>query len=1027
MRDHPIFRLHFGLLLIAILALHAVANDFFENEVRPLLQERCIECHSAEKQKGGLRLDSRSGWQQGGDTGPALVPGKPEESLLLKAVKYTLPDLHMPPKERLKPHQVAVLEKWIASGAPDPRDSAPAKNLLSTPVDLEKGKTHWAFRPLQPTPPASSTASENHPIDRLLAAERDRNGLAPNPRANRRTLIRRATFDLTGLPPTPTEIAAFERDPAPDRVAFASVVDRLLASPAYGERWGRHWLDVARYADTAGDGSDYPVREAVRYRDWVINALNRDLPFNTFLRQQIAGDILAKSSPKEQYADLVTATGFLAIGKRYGYKPSPDFQHLDFADAIDSIGRSLLGISLGCARCHDHKYEPITTQDYYALYGILQSTTWAFPGGEEQKRPSHFPSLLPPDETKRLEDAHAVKVSALDTSLAQLASEKAKLDNSLAGGAPGLDFEDQKPSTAPAKPWLSQGSNRIETDAQSPFKHLHPMGKQGVRVGGGASGDGIRYVLAGPLRLTANNQIHFSVDFRVPTTNNSAPGAHRLYLGRGVIQSTALDFSLSSDTFAMKRNGAWESLRPLMPGEWLTLHVLIDGSSNMITGHVGRIGDLTPLPKTPIPAAWDKSIDTFICDGNGHTKGTPPSHDIDNLAIRYTPVPSPDSAPVEMKAPTPEQLARLKSLNEEITRITKERDSLKEEPAYPVAYAVSEGKPTDVKVQRRGEPDKLGETVPRRFLSVLGGQPIQDPERSSGRLDLADWIVRDHAALTARVFVNRVWQWHFGSGIVTTPSDFGTRGEPPSHPELLEWLANEFIRSEWSVKSLHRLVLSSDAYAMTSSISPDNHSKDATNRWLWRANRTPLDAESLRDAMLFVAGDLDTSTPQPHPFPAVNTWKFTIHNPFHATYENDRRSIYLMSQRNRRHPFLTLFDAADPNMSVAARFPTITPNQTLYLMNSPFVAARAKSLATRLLRETGPEEQRIRTAVERTHGTAASSEQVAEILAFLQSFPAQLPPETSASTKPQENAPQLAAWTALSRVLLTSNAFLYVD
>ena len=1008
--------------LACFLSLAANANDFFENNIRPLLQDRCIECHGAAKQKGGLRLDSREGWQTGGDTGAALVPGKPEESLLLKAVRYTLPDLHMPPKERLHPDQVALLEKWIATGALDPRDRPPTSPLLSAPVDLEKGRTHWAFQPLQ-QPLPKTHAKITHPIDQFLEAIRDKNGLSPNPRTNRRTLIRRATFDLTGLPPTPAEIHAFEQDAASDSIAFTTVVNRLLASPAYGERWGRHWLDVARYADTAGDGSDYPVREAGRYRDWVVSAFNNDLPFNTFIRQQIAGDILAKTAPPEQYADLVTATGFLAIGKRYGYKPSPDYQHLDFADAIDSLGRSLLGMSLGCARCHDHKYEPITTQDYYALYGILQSTTWAFPGGEEQKRPSHFPSLLPPNETQRLEQAHAQRLDKLDKKISALASERNSLDSAIFGGAPGLGFEDQTSSKPPGKPWLSQGNNTVEPDAQSPYNHLHPSGKLGVRVGGGASGDGIRYVLAAPLRLTPENQIHFAIDLRVPANSQTGPGAHRLYLGQGVIASTVADFSLSSDSFAMKRGGTWEPIRKLIPGEWLTLSVKIDGKSGLITGHIGKPGDLTALPETAIPPAWNKTLDTFICDGNGHTQGIPPAHDLDNLGIRHSPIPAPGAPAVDSKPPTPQQLARLKEVDAESANLAKERDSLKDEPVYPVAYAVSEGKPTDVKVQKRGEPDKLGELVPRRFLSVLGAKNVEQPEINSGRLDLADWITRDHSAITARVFANRVWQWHFGTGIVSTPSDFGTRGEPPSHPELLEWLAASFIESGWSVKALHRLILSSDAYAMESHLSDKTRAKDASNRWLSAFNRRPLDAESLRDAMLFVSGDLDTTPPQPHPFPPVGSWKFTIHNPFHAVYESNRRSLYLMSQRNRRHPFLTLFDAADPNMSVASRFPTITPNQTLFLMNSPFVAKRAQSLASRLLKSSANDTDRIRLALETVHGSQPSPEQIAELTAFLQNFPNSNPSEKTGETTPQP----LAAWTSVARVLLTSNAFLYVD
>jgi hypothetical protein len=1002
---------------------NAGATEFFENHIRPLLEERCVECHGASKSKGGLRLDSRQGWQQGGDTGTAIIPGKAAESLLVKAVRYTLPDLHMPPKERLSPAQVALLEQWINEGAVDPRDTPPTSNLNASPVDLDAGRKHWAFQPLlHVLPPAVSPAAA-HPVDRFLEKERMRQGIVANPRADRRSLLRRATFDLTGLPPTPEELASFENDSSPDREAFARAVDRLLGTHAYGERWARHWLDVARYADTAGDGSDYPVREAGLYRDWVVRSFERDLPVDEFLRQQIAGDILAREAPETEYADLVTATGFLAIGKRYGYKPSPDFQHLDFADVIDSVGRSLLGLSLGCARCHDHKYEPVTTADYYALYGIFQSTTWAFPGGEEQKRPSQFPSLLPPAQTREREEARARETAAIEGRIAPLQEEKNRLSSHFFGGWADLGFEEQSAGKAPSKPWLSQGSNTVLAESQSPYVHIHPKGNVGVRVGGGKSGDGIRYVLASPLKLEKPGALHFSLDFRVPETTPTGQGAHRLYLGRGVILSTAADFSLSTDAFAMRREGGWEVIRSLAPGQWYTLQVRFDGADNSIRGFVGKPGDMTPLPVTPIPPSWDRTLDTFICDGNGHTPGVPAPHDLDNIGIRRDAFPAPGEVIVEDRKPSEQTVARIKELEKIIAELAQKRDALKAEPAYPVAYAVAEGKPSDARIQKRGEPEKLGDAVPRRFLSVLGGKAVENSEGASGRRDLANWITRDHAALTARVFVNRVWQWHFGVGLVGTPSDFGTRGEKPSHPELLDWLAGEFIQSGWSLKFLHKLLLSSDAYAMSSAVEPAHQKTDAANRWLGRYGRFALDAESLRDAMLEVSGELDHTPPAPHPFPEVGTWKYTIHNPFHAVYQSHRRSLYLMIQRNRRHPFLALFDSADPNLSVASRFPTITPKQTLFLMNSPFVAERASGLAKRLLSHPGSEAERIRFALELTHAVKADAEEIHAVEGFLEKHRQQ----DTAGRAAEIEAVEQRAWTALSRILLTSNAFLYVD
>jgi hypothetical protein len=316
---------------------------------------------------------------------------------LIRAVKYEEDGPQMPPADKggkLPAAEIAALVEWVERGAVDPRTSAARLGGMT----VAEARHWWAFQPLQPVqPPAvKEQAWPVNAIDQFVLAGLEQKGLQHVGSADKRTLIRRVTFDLTGLPPTPEEIAAFLKDDSPR--AWDDLIDRLLASPAYGERWGRHWLDVARYADTAGDGADYPVREAVKYRDWVIQALNADLPYDRFVQEQIAGDILARTAPESEYASHVTATGFLAIGKRYGYAPNPDFQHLDFADVIDSVGRSLLGLSIGCARCHDHKYDPVTANDYYALYGIFQSTKWAFPGGEEHKRPAHLPALVPAAE-----------------------------------------------------------------------------------------------------------------------------------------------------------------------------------------------------------------------------------------------------------------------------------------------------------------------------------------------------------------------------------------------------------------------------------------------------------------------------------------------------------------------------------------------------------------------------------------------------------------------------------------------------
>ena len=503
--------------LLLILPLYAAdsGTDFFESNVRPVLVKHCQECHGEKKQEGGLRLDSRDAWMRGGDRGEAIIVGEPNKSLLIQAVRHEDPDLQMPPNaKKLTMAEIADLEAWVERGATDPRRESQAET--SKRLSLEQAGAFWSFQPVQKVAPPQDPEDQwsRNPIDVFVHAQLKDQNLSPVGDADRRTLIRRATFDLTGLPPTPEEIDSFLRDQDKSEVAFKKLVDRLLDSSSYGERWGRHWLDVARYADTAGDGSDYPVREAGKYRNWVINALNKDQPFDEFIREQIAGDILALTGPAEQYADRVTATGFLAIGKRYGYKASPDYQYLDFGDVIDSVGRSLLGLSIGCARCHDHKYDPISAADYYAMYGILESTQWAFPGGEEQKRPAHFPPLVPPDEVARREKTKAEQLAQLDKEIASKKRRRLELDPDREAGGADLGFEAQQSGKPLGKPWVSAGPIDVLAEAQSPFNHVHPQGKLGVRIGSGQPHEGLRYVFESGLRATSDKQMHFTIDFR---------------------------------------------------------------------------------------------------------------------------------------------------------------------------------------------------------------------------------------------------------------------------------------------------------------------------------------------------------------------------------------------------------------------------------------------------------------------------------------------------------------------------------
>jgi hypothetical protein len=726
------------------------AETFFETKVRPVFQQVCYRCHGGQKTSGRLRIDSRETLLRGGESGPAVVPGEPEKSLLLQAVRHRHETIHMPPDKRLPDAVIADLERWVREGAAWPR----ASKVGGPPSRPEQ---HWAFQPVRAVVPPDPTGWAEQPVDCFVMAKLRQQGLKPVGSAGKRALIRRATFDLIGLPPRPEDVERFLADDSPD--AFRTVVERLLASPHYGERWGRHWMDVARYADTAGDNADYPIPEIYLYRDYIIDSFNKDKPYDAFVREQLAGDILVRNGPREAFAERVIATGFLALSRRYATAPY-ELWHLTLDDAIATTGAAFLGLTLGCARCHDHKFDPVTTQDYYALYGIFAGTTFPYTGSEE---------------------------------------------------------------------------------------------------------------------------------------------------------------------FASK--------------------------------HEPRM-NLAPL--------------------------SPP---------------------------------------EEVRARDKARPASEPPAGVPTAYAVTEGKPVSARIHVKGDPSNPGPIVPRGVPKFLaGGRPIRFPDDGSGRLQLAEWLTRPDHPLTARVMVNRIWQHHFGKGIVATPSNFGVRGEPPTHPELLDYLAREFVQSGWSVKHMHRLILLSKTYRLAAEHDTANAAKDPANRWYWRHDRRRLDAEALRDAMLTVAGDLDSSRPQGHPFPPPSSWRWTQHSPFKEVYPSAHRSVYLMTQRFQRHPFLALFDGPDTNESTAARGTSTVPLQALYLMNNPFTQKRAEGLARRLIAASADPAKRVESAYAWARCRRPTAAEVAKAVAYVR----RCEEELTGLGVPAGQC-EREAWTSFGRVILTANEFVYLD
>lgn len=994
---------------------------FFEREVRPLLVETCLGCHGSKKQESGLRMDSQAAMVKGGDSGPAIQLESLEKSLILQAISYE-GDIRMPPKGKLTPAQTDVLRKWVLSGAAWPASSVTVNSVRPGEITPEERK-HWSFQPVQlpAVPEVKQGGWAKSDIDRFILAKLEANNLAPVEDATKRALLRRVTFDLIGLPPTPDEIAAFLADESPK--AWKNVVDRLLASPHYGERWGRHWLDVARYADTAGDGADYPIREAYKYRNYVINALNADMPYDQFVREQIAGDILAAKSPDNpRFAEQVIATGFIAVTKRFGYNINTEFQHLDISDTLESTGRALMGLSIGCARCHDHKYEPITSKDYYALYGIFASSNYSFPGGEEYKKPHNLVPLVSPARVEALENDRKARLASIDADIvAQEGKRKAAVEAFTHGGGLDLAFEAQGLGGAPASPWFSAGPNNILAEAQSPFTHVHPAGSRGVRIGVGNVHDGIRQHF-GPFKADNSSRLYFNIDLRNVEIKDR-PGAYRLYWGHGALITLAIECSIDAKGLSIRNGDKFEFVAAMEPGTWINLQLDVDVAAKKFSGRVGKGEQATEFQDFAFHPQWDGVLDTFVSDGIGQSTGAFPTREIDNLAWTKEPLPRFGAAAVPAAASDAAKLQQLRDdlvkADEAIRALKAKRDAAAAATLYDVAYGMSEGKPVTARIQKRGEPLRLGDEVPRRFLDILGGDPLPAESSGSGRLELAEWIARPSNPLTARVMVNRVWQQHFGRGIVPSPSDFGIRGEPPSHPELLDYLAFTFMRDGWSLKRLHRQILLSHVYQLASKPAENTPVVDPHNAFCSYHTPQALDAESIRDAMLAISGKLDRKQPEGHPFPPVSQWTFTIHYPFHAVYESSHRSVYLMIQRSRKNPYLNLFDAADPNISTAERLPTITPTQALFLMNAPFVHEQAAAWVE-VLKKTIPDEtQRLKLAFVQATGSEPTEVELKDAQDFLQSYKQQLGDPSPAG--------ELAAWNAYARVLLTSNGFLYVD
>lgn len=866
------------LFTLILLAARARAADdakgiaFFESKIRPVLVEHCYECHStaalaAKKLRGELLLDSREGMLKGGGNGPAIVPGKAEFSLLIKTL-HQVGNIKMPPKGKLPDSVLADLEVWINMGAPDPRTGAVARQKG---LSLEEGRRLWAYQPVKKAAvPQVRDPKRRNEIDAFILDRIEAAGLLASPEADAVTLIRRVSYDLIGLPPTPEEMDAFV-NVCRDRpqTAYEALVDRLLASPHFGERWGRHWLDVARYAESITlRGSIF--KEAWRYRDYVIDSFKKDVPFDRFIREQIAGDLLPSDSLDQRRRQLI-ATTYLTLDNTNLEEQDKKQLVMDVVDEqLDAISKGILAQTITCARCHDHKFDPIPTRDYYALAGILRNTRTL----EHANVSKWLEMPLPADPaTEKALKEHEEKVAALQKEIATLK---------------GVVVKNTKP--------------------------------------------GARAVKDLPGIVVDDTQAKKVGEWKASTATGS-------YVGDGYIHDEDKGKGEKTLTFQpmIPKTGRYEVRLAYSPGSNRcdSVPVTVFSADGEKTLHVDekKSPEIEGLFHSLGQYRFEKSGQGFVIIDTEGTKG----HVIAD-AVLFIPV---------------EQLAALKDARPMVEEKTKpEADRLKvlEEklknlqvncPKRELTMSVQEEKKIeDARIHIRGIVHNLGEVAPRSFLQVAMNKPIPPfPANESGRRQLADWLASKDNPLTARVFANRAWHWLFGSGLVRTTDNFGTTGEKPSHPELLDYLAARFMEDGWSTKKLVRFVVLSHTYRQASA---NLKSNDPENRLFARQNRRRMDAECIRDTILSVSGQLKLEMGGP-------TFKSNLEADYGYKHTDTRRSVYSPVFRNALPEIFEAFDFADPSVCTGKRNDSVVAPQALFLMNNPFVIQQARAAAQRLL------------------------------------------------------------------------------
>ncbi len=914
-------------------------TEFFEKRIRPTLVANCAKCHNPKAQVAQLDLTTAEGFAKGGESGSLINKEKPEESRLLKAISYD-DSLKMPPTGKIKADEIAALTEWVKMGAPWPKSSgAVAESKPAVPKSTreftEEEKKFWAFQPLaKPTVPAVKNAAwVKSPIDAFILAKLEEKNLTPAPPADKLTLLRRATYDLTGLPPSEKEISDFLADASPK--AFEKVVERLLASPRYGEKWGRHWLDVARYADSTGNDEDHRYPFAWKYRDYVIESFNSDLPYDQFIREQLAGDQLPAKNGSEINQRGIIATGFLALGpKAVAQQDKKKMLYDVYDEQVDVTSKAFLGMTLACARCHNHKFDALLTKDYYSMINIFASTK-SFTNPDSHVSIVFEKPLVPKSEWEKYQAArkqHQAKEKRARTEIDEIVD-------------------------AVREPAVKQQAPRIAE---------YMLAASKVYSGSSKSEE-----LAQQLNLS-EEILNRWVKFLKPA---DLTPQHLLAWQKATPEKLA-DVAQEYQRAFMARLQEWTEII----SKWRVEYQKAIAENK------------TPLPDKPVfEAGDDRFFDSVYFENEG-----------------------PLSLSVKEKAKfSAAQQQRIAELQKEIETLKK---SAPTEPE--LACAIEDGEPVAQKVFVRGDYNNAGEDAPKAFPAILAPFDTKPNFSGSGRLQLAEWLVQPEHPLTSRVMTNRIWQWHFGEGLVRTPDNFGKMGERPSHPELLDFLAREFVKNGWSIKSMHRLIMLSSAYQMAS-LNPNlAENTDTDNRLLTRFNRRRLTVEELRDGLLAIDGSIDLtmggSLQQGRGTDGENNQGRLSLNPEKVK----RRTVYIPLRRANLPTLLNLFDFGDATSMAGKRQLTNVSTQALFWLNSEFLAEQSGTLVKALLADGSlTEAKRIESLYMRVLNRHAEKDEIEQALKYISAF------KQKASG---ENADH-KAWQSFCHVLMASNDFLYID